>query len=332
MMHRPAIWSIVLAGGDGTRLGPLTTTSDGSMVPKQFCSLFGTGTLLELSLLRAERLAPLERILVAVSERHRAWWLDDLGRLPPPNIISQPENRGTLIGLLLPLLEVVNRDPAATVVVFPSDHFVADDVVLETAARQALAAIDGHPEAVILLGMRPESRDPSYGWVVPLGGPTGAVMPVSSFIEKPDSEEAGRLFDDGALRNSFILVARAARLVELCEEHVPGMLWALRLCRWDGGGPPSCTLEEVYASLPAVDFSSTVMQRAAHRLLVLEVPPCGWCDLGTPDRVAQLLARGRPEDRSVRLPASHRPVLAAALPMMLHQDRSAFRREISPRS
>jgi mannose-1-phosphate guanylyltransferase len=199
IMARADVWAIVLAGGDGLRLRGLTADSLGTTVPKQFCSLDGGPSLLEMAVTRAERLVPTERILVSVNAAHRRWWSDDLEMLPEANIVSQPANRGTLAGLLLPLLEISAHDPNARIVVVPSDHFFRDEVAVETAARNALADLESRPESIVLLGMEPEIIDHDLGWIVP-DATAEEPRPVVAFAEKPDAAEAARLLRQGALR------------------------------------------------------------------------------------------------------------------------------------
>src|SRR5512147_1706981 len=126
-------WAIVLAAGDGSRLRSLTTTAVGVAVPKQFCSLRGGPSLLHDAVRRAESIAPAERICTIVAKQHSRWWEDVLKLLPERNVIVQPDNRGTGVGILLPLLRIMMRDPDARVVLLPSDHHVRDEAVLALA-------------------------------------------------------------------------------------------------------------------------------------------------------------------------------------------------------
>lgn len=313
-MQRTATWAIVLAGGDGARLRDLTSTRSGTTVPKQFCSLDGGKLLLEMAVDRAERLASRERILVSVNHAHRRWWRRDLADLPPDNVVAQPSNRGTAPGLLHPLLELHHRDPRAAVVVMPADHWVADEVTLETAARQALLDLAARPDSIIALGIRPDESESDYGWMVPadaeaLDGPSG----VARFVEKPSPAEARRLQALGGVWNSFIFAAHVGRLIGLYEEVLPSLVWSLRMCRWDRCGPPSATLGRLYRHLPSTDFSRDVLELVPQALRVRVVPPCGWSDLGTPARVSRW-ARRHARPRTNRAPRARtiRPTLSAA--------------------
>lgn len=102
-------WALVLAAGEGSRLRSLTTAADGTAVPKQFCSLLGGPSLLQEALHRAQSIAPRERICTVVAEHHRRWWQRALWSVPAANVIAQPANRGTAIGILLPVLHIRSR-------------------------------------------------------------------------------------------------------------------------------------------------------------------------------------------------------------------------------
>jgi mannose-1-phosphate guanylyltransferase len=174
-MQNP-IWALILAGGDGRRLGALTTNIDGVSTPKQYCSLNGGPSLLQLSLERAQRLVPRERIVVVVTEQHRRWWEQQLlGLLPRSNVVVQPSNRGTGIGVLLPLLVLEKLSPRATVLCLPSDHYIADEDVLAKSLQQAIALCAINCDKLTLLGIQPTFPDASLGYLTPFSGSEGDV-------------------------------------------------------------------------------------------------------------------------------------------------------------
>jgi mannose-1-phosphate guanylyltransferase len=202
--------------------------------------------------------------------------------------VVQPSNRGTAIGVLLPLLAVLRRDPDATILLLPSDHFVERERLLHLAIDDALRVADAETTAAaILLGMAPGTNDREYGWILP-GRRRASPMTsrVASFVEKPDAADAARLRRAGALINSFILTAKAHRLLRLCETTLPVVAESLR----QADPQPVTTagrraLEQVYSRLPSLDFSREVLSTSASKLAVIPVPECGWSDLGTPVRL-----------------------------------------------
>ena len=284
------VWAVVLAGGDGQRVSALTL-DDGRPVPKQYCTFGAPDSMLRWALARARGVVPTERVVVVVAEQHRRFWEHELSDLPPENVIVQPRNRGTAAGLLLAFLHVfLRRDPRARLLVLPSDHHVADEGALRRSLLQALRAPRDADNRVLLLGMAPTECDPEYGWVLPAGA--GPIAAVARFVEKPDAETVRGLMQDGALVNSFMLVAQASALLRLYEEALPGILRAFLGCLHGASGPGGVL--GLYERIPNSDLSRDVLERTTHCLSVVRVPPCGWSDLGTPARIQLFLARRSP--------------------------------------
>jgi len=289
-------WALVLAAGEGSRLQRLTTTASGVAVPKQFCSLSGGTSLLHDTLRRAQVIAPPRRTCVVVSADHRCWW-QSLGRsIPGSNIVVQPRNRGTAIGILLPLLAILQRDPDAVLGVLPSDHFVRNESLLADAMRQAMRLARSSP-TLILLGFEPEEADPELGYIVPGPHADLGMREVAEFVEKPDARTAGEIVRRGGLWSSFIFAVRGRSLLAMFERHMPEVVMEMTAVTQ----PARCDsmhryaqLAAVYERLPTVDFSRDIVERYPDDLRVVSVSACGWSDLGTPRRVADVLRKERP--------------------------------------
>lgn len=281
------VWAIVLAGGDGTRLRGLTGDGAGNAVPKQFCSLDGGASLVEQTLNRAGSVVAVERITTIVSASHAGHWRSALRVVHPQNIVVQPANRGTALGVVLPALRIIERDPDARILILPSDHYVDDEPVLKSAMHTALDEIRCHPSGVALLGIEADQPDPELGYIVPGSALRGRLHDIRRFVEKPSVGEAQRLCEEGALWNSFILACRARSLVDLYLSRYRDIVEAVQAV--DLGDYAG--LCEVYARLPEIDFSRHIVAGLEPRLALMRVPRCGWNDLGTPQRLAQTLAR-----------------------------------------
>ncbi len=287
-------WAIVLAAGEGSRLRSLTTTPNGA-IPKQFCSLRGGRSLLHDALHRAKSVAIPRHICTIVAEQHCRWWRDALVDVPEQNVIVQPSNRGTAVGILLPLLHVMLRDPEARIVLLPSDHHVRDEAVLADALRMAVAKLEIDTDAIVMLGITPDEPDSELGYIVPgsISRDGGVLSSVSRFVEKPPTALAQSLVENGALWNAFIIAARASALLQLFIVRYPQLvadMWAAvdrDACR---PNEPEAT-RRLYRDLGTIDFSHHVIAGAEEQLRVLPVEPCGWSDLGTPKRVADTLQR-----------------------------------------
>lgn len=279
-------WAIVLAGGAGTRLRPLTVNRAGVPVPKQYCSLETGPSLLRVALQRAFTVVPRRRTSVVVAEQHAQWWNPLARELPVVSIAVQPEDRGTATGILLALLRILERDPNARVVVLPSDHHVVDEGALTRSLANAIGALLYRRAEIVLLGVTPDSLDTELGYIAPAGPPTNGLLSVAEFVEKPARTHAAKLIAAGALWNTFMVVANGRELLELMRAREPSVVADLHRALERGTTP---TLREIYCRLPALDFSRDIVQRNPPAFSAIRMPACGWTDLGTVDRVRKLL-------------------------------------------
>ncbi len=288
-------WALVLAAGSGTRLSSLTADATGASVPKQFCSLNGGASLLEEALARAAAVASPAQTLVVVAAEHRRFWQDALADVPPHNVIVQPRNRGTANGILLGVSAILERDAERA-----RRHRAVRSLrrargrARARARACAMAAIGSDRSASIgFLGLSPRARTPSSATSCAARRSATAAAPSRASSRSRRAADAAKLVKRRALWNSFILVARAAALVELIALRHPveviafhslwqQMAWSERLPR---------ELERLYEKLPEIDFSRGVVEGTTAPLHVVPVPACGWSDLGTPQRVAECLAR-----------------------------------------
>jgi mannose-1-phosphate guanylyltransferase len=302
-MAAGATWALVLAAGEGSRLRSLTTKPCGTAVPKQFCSLKGERTLLDEALARARAVTATQYICAIVAEQHRRWWLSLLGDLPQRNVIPQPRNRGTAIGILYPLLHILARDPHARLVILPSDHYVRDERVLLRSMRSALQALVHSDGAPILLGIEPYEADPDLGYIIPGAYDRYGTQSILHFVEKPPANIAGTVIERGGLWNAFIVVAYGRSLLNLFEQSCHAIVRELRnlVMESEQGSNVVTALSALYERLPHMDFSREVLQAHSSALRVARVPACGWSDLGTPKRVAETLRRVG----STEIPAPH---------------------------
>jgi mannose-1-phosphate guanylyltransferase len=240
--------------------------------------------MLRWALDRACSVVPREHVVIVVAEQHRRFWEHELSDFPLENVVVQPRNRGTGAGLLLPSLRLcLHRDAVARVLVLASDHYVEDERTLRESLDLALDVRGRDRARLLLLGMTPRGRDHEFGWIVPASGVSGGIRRVAHFAEKPGLEGARVLMQRGALVNSLMLVAPVELILRLYEETLPGILRAF--LDWPRDAVGREHLDEIYQSIPTSDFSRDVLARSVRRLSVVQVPRCGWSDLGTPERL-----------------------------------------------
>ncbi len=294
-------WAIILAGGEGKRLSSLTQRIAGDGRPKQFCPVLGDSSLIEQTRRRVCLSVADDHTLVVVTRAHELYYGPLLADIRQRNLVIQPDNRGTGAAILYSLLRLSKLEPAAYVALFPSDHFVSDDRHFMRHVDQAFDAVRSRPELTVLLGIAADRGETAYGWVEP-GPPIGTahanILDVHQFWEKPSSELAKRLLDRGCLWNSFIMVARLSTLMGIVMLTVPELYRSFaRVSSSLLTTSEERTVERMYASIDATDFSRDVLAKRSTNLAVLPVRGCEWSDLGEPARVIDVLSRQKIQPR-----------------------------------
>ena len=305
-------WSLILAGGDGIRLKSLTRAITGDPRPKQFCPLLDGETLLQRTRRRVDLLTRFDHQAVVVTRAHEEYYRPLLGDLAPGRLVAQPDNRGTAAGLLYPLLRISDLAGDVPVAVFPSDHFVDDDRAFVAAAAVALEAVRVRPDLVVLLGIEPDTPETEYGWIEadsrPLPMDSALVFPIRRFWEKPTADVATGLLARGCLWNSFVMVGRISAFLDLISAGTPELTAAFApLRRALGSSREAYVAEQIYATLPSINFSERVLVPSASRLGVVRVKGVEWSDLGNVERVFATIRRNGWHPRwldQVSLPAA----------------------------
>jgi len=278
-------WGVVLAGGDGTRLRSLVKLICGEERPKQFCPLFGGRTLLAQTLRRAELTIPREHLLISVVEHHSKWYLQET-ELRTDQLIVQPANRGTAPAVLHSVLSIAQIDENALVAILPSDHHYLDESLFAAALESAFISASDFPNAVVLLGARPDYPETEYGWIE-LGAPfpQHALLGVRAFREKPSLEIARELLlNRDSVWNTFVIVGRVKAFLEMFHAAIPELGAVLSTATlWMGR--EAHIEHSLYKKMPTIDLSKQVLSTETTRLLVSRMGDVGWSDLGDPGRV-----------------------------------------------
>ena len=288
------VWSIILAGGEGTRLTPMVQQWLGQALPKQYCAFVGTRTMFQHTLDRAQQVSFPDHTVTVIARTHGEYALPQFGHRASGTVIIQPENRDTAAGIFLPLTYIRTRSPHAVVTIYPSDHFIFPEAPFVEAVQQATWTAQRFQDRLVLLGIAPNHPELQYGWVKPaheLDRVAGfSVQAVETFLEKPSLSEALHAQHYGALWNTFVMAGKASTLWELGWRCLPELMPLFdKLSRAIGTSQEGHILELIYQQMPKRNFSSDLLQNVPDRMAIIEVKGVLWSDWGHPQRVLSTL-------------------------------------------
>jgi mannose-1-phosphate guanylyltransferase/mannose-6-phosphate isomerase len=276
MTSADTIHPVILSGGSGTRLWPLSRAA----LPKQLLALNGDRTMIQDTVLRAALPGASPPILLC-SEGHRflvAEQMQAIGVVPRA-IVLEPFGRNTGPAAAIAALLVSDVDPSGIVLLLPSDHVVSNEVAFRDAiARAAQAARAGH---LVTFGIAPQGAETGYGYIQRGSPVSQGVFAVARFAEKPQREDAERYVSSGDyFWNSGMFVFRADVFLAELERFEPGIVAACR------ASLSAAKRDLDFIRLDAVAFETArnisldyaVMERTAKAAVV----PCdlGWSDVG----------------------------------------------------
>jgi mannose-1-phosphate guanylyltransferase len=282
-------FSVILAGGKGTRFWPLSRAER----PKQLLKILSRKSLIEETVERVASLCGRHRTwVVTVSEQLHAL-RQELRQLPKNNFLAEPEGKNTAPCIGLAALEVMRNHDDAVMIILPADHWVAD---AEKFRRTLKTAIDlaQRTNQLVTIGIRPDYPETGYGYIVKdkaLDAKNNpAAFRVKRFTEKPNHAAAQRLIRQGSLWNSGIFVWRAATLLELLSRYQPKIWQSLNTIREQAKGKSlnnsnralQSAITREYKKMPNISIDYAVLERAGAEGKVLTLEGnFGWSDVGS---------------------------------------------------
>lgn len=288
------LYAVIIAGGSGTRLWPLSRKSQ----PKQALKLIGDRTMFQHAVDRLSPLFPPERIFVGTNAEVAALLQPQAPDIPPENFIVEPSGRDSGPAAGLAAAHLIHRDPDAIMVMLTADHFIVDveqfRTVLAAAAEVANSGTGGDG-TIVTLGINPSGPDTRFGYIE-LGEAQEIVdgfrvYESAGFREKPDPKTAQAFFEGGRhVWNSGMFVWRADRLLAEFERQLPESYEALKKIEAAiGTQQAQAVLEAEWPNVRKVSVDYGIMEHA-DRVSVIPVD-IGWSDIGSWGALLDVLPR-----------------------------------------
>ncbi|WP_222267260.1 mannose-1-phosphate guanylyltransferase [Modestobacter marinus] len=288
--------AVVMAGGSGTRLWPLSRASR----PKQLLDVVaeeggGAHSLLAEAFARLRTLLPADQIWVCTAARYADAVRAALPELHPDRLVLEPVPRDTANAVGLAAALVADVDPDAELAVVSADHVIRPVDRFVAALGTAYDVLAARPRALVTLGVTPTSPATGFGYVQK-GAPTevrGAAE-AASFREKPDRATAEAYLASGEyVWNSGMFVWRAQTVLDALREHLPESAAGLaRIVAAPAGPERDAVLAEVFPTLPKISVDYAVLEPAATepgRVAVVDLD-VAWLDVGSWPALANTLA------------------------------------------
>ena len=279
------LWTVILAGGVGSRFWPVSTPRR----PKQLLPLASDQPLIRDTVDRIAPLVPAERLRILTGERLAEPLLSVLPELGRDNLLLEPRAAGTAPVLAWAAAELERLDPDAVMVSLHADHVIHPPEAFRALIARAAELAAGH-RRLFTIGAPPTRPETGYGYIrlgAPLQGLEGDGHPepgnaVAEFVEKPDRETAEAYLAAGTyLWNTGLFVWRCADLLDGLDRHAPEFAGLVPLLR--EGGPEATA--EFFRRVPTISIDEALLERS-DRVGVVRAT-FAWDDVGAWDAVAR---------------------------------------------
>ncbi|WP_339691695.1 mannose-1-phosphate guanylyltransferase/mannose-6-phosphate isomerase [uncultured Parasphingorhabdus sp.] len=280
MPQTTLITPVILSGGSGTRLWPLSTQEK----PKQFLNLLGPLSMFQLTFQRCADNAVYRNPIIVGASGHADIIQEQMQEIgaPPSTIILEPCARNTAPAIALAALAAEN--PTDLLLVMPSDHIIKNVPAFQKAVQDSISVAQAR--WLLTFGIEPTGPATGYGYIQQGDKIVGSTRSLAAkkFVEKPNQEKAEKmLVDGGYFWNAGIFLFRADAYLAAMEEQSPEMLKACRAAmsgeRTENG---ICYPDaDAFSSAPSDSIDYAIMEKTA-KIAVTPVNP-GWSDVGSWD-------------------------------------------------
>lgn len=275
-------YAIIMAGGVGSRFWPVSRNE----MPKQFLDILGVGkTFLQMTVSRFAKIVPRKNILIVTAAKYKDLIEKQLPDIAPENVLYEPYKRNTAPCIAYATYKLISRNPQATVVVSPSDHYIADESLFIDTVSAVLKYAAMNDE-LFTIGIKPTSPNVNYGYIQAnkkrgFEFEDHKAYAVKTFTEKPDAELAKVFLDSGEfLWNSGIFIWNLKTIrgeLESCLPKVASMFAAGEGIYYTDKEP--AFINKVYEDSTSISIDYGVMEKTKKARVFEGL--FGWSDLGT---------------------------------------------------
>ncbi|NNL76505.1 MAG: mannose-1-phosphate guanylyltransferase, partial [Desulfobacterales bacterium] len=265
-------YAILLAGGTGTRLWPVSR----QLYPKQLVKFIGDDSLVQSTIKRMSPVLDSQHVRIVCGQQHFheiARHMQEIGLHAEGKIICEPSGRNTAPAILLAGLHMLIADKDAVICVFPADHVIGDPEKYHDRLKAAIRlAEQGY---VVTFGITPHYPETGYGYVEGGKAVSEGALSITRFVEKPDKQTAQKYIAAGNFFwNSGMFAFKASLIVDEFRTYQPKLLENMKAI-FDG---TNTIAKEDYDRLPAISFDYAIMEKTAKGVVLPS--DFKWSDIG----------------------------------------------------
>jgi mannose-1-phosphate guanylyltransferase len=276
-------YPVILAGGRGTRFWPLSRKKRA----KQLLALDGKQSMIQQTVARLLRLAPVKQFWVITNEDLRPAILKQLPKLPKTQVLAEPAGRNTAPAIGLAAFLLLRENPDAVIGLFPSDHVIADEKRFRETLEQGIQ-IAASGENIVVIGIQPTRPETGYGYIEAGNASEDGALRVRRFTEKPDAAKAAEFVAAGNyFWNSGMFLWSARTLSNALHEHLPKTARLLEQIAAAYGTPKfATTFRKFYPQCENISVDYAILEprsakgEQAGNIFCLPAD-FGWNDLGS---------------------------------------------------